>query len=321
MNMLWWSLILVAGALPLVFCLQESMDSSKDQQQDYRLDLMAASIRQLTELAEKLDKKLKLVQTMEKRLELVEKEQKRLTEQDTIHEKLKVDVAVDRTIAGQPESHLEKRSDDTASWEPVVAQVTQRLNLAEANIEALKNSVVADQQRTGTVYVRWGNSICPGSAETVYSGIVGGSWFNDVGSATSYLCLPHDPNFGGHTIPRYGNGKLYGAEYETCDEPECDLTPSCAVCRISRESYFMLPARNTCYPGWTFEYSGYIMASYPSHSGGTEYICVDSSLNYTEGSGGDQNGAMLHYTAYVCGSLPCPPYIEHRVVVCVVCSK
>lgn len=152
-------------------------------------------------------------------------------------------------------------------------------------------------------------------------GIVGGSWFNDVGSATSYLCLPHDPNFGGHTIPRYGNGKLYGAEYETCDEPECDLTPSCAVCRISRESYFMLPARNTCYPGWTFEYSGYIMASYPSHSGGTEYICVDSSLNYTEGSGGDQNGAMLHYTAYVCGSLPCPPYIEHRVVVCVVCSK
>ncbi|XP_025081098.1 uncharacterized protein LOC112556365 [Pomacea canaliculata] len=345
MNMLWWSLILVANMLPRVFCVQESVDTSKGDQQTSGLELMAASIRQLAELSEKLEKRLELVENMDKRLELFDKFEKRFelvqkmeekleliekrfNEQDKINQQLKSSLETilkaveDGTTGKHSESgYVEKRSDDAGTWEPVVAQVTQRLNLAEANIQALRNLATAEQQARGSVYTRWGSSQCPSSATTVYSGYVGGSWYGHSGGASNYLCLPPDPTFTNHTVPRYPHALLYGAEYETCDEPECDLNPTCAVCHMWRESSMMLPGRNTCYSGWTLEYSGYLMTTYYNQPAGTEYICVDSSLGSVPGTKADDNGAVLYYTIYECGSLPCPPYINEKVAVCAVCSR
>ncbi|XP_025081101.1 uncharacterized protein LOC112556368 [Pomacea canaliculata] len=302
-----WMLVLVAHLLPHVFCL--SVDSSRDQ----RLELMATSIKELRELAEKLDKRLdehdKIIQQMKL---FLDREEGRMQMPALTH----------ANIRKSAESlFLDKRSDDIASWEPVVAQVTQRLNLAEADIQALKNADIAEQQARGTTYVRWGNNACPSSSEIVYSGYVGGSWYAHAGAATNYLCLPPDPTFTNHTLPRYAHAFVYGAEYETCDEPECNLSPTCAVCHTPRESSVMLPARNTCHPGWTLEYSGYLMTNAPSYAGSMEYICVDSGMGYIPSNKADDNGAMLHYTIYQCGSLPCPPYIGDRIVVCAVCSK
>lgn len=151
-------------------------------------------------------------------------------------------------------------------------------------------------------------------------GFIGGSWYHDSGAAPNYLCLPHDPTFDSHVVPINGHAKLFGTEYQTCDEPECELLPSCAVCHISRESHMMLPARNTCYSGWTLEYSGYLMANDVGYAG-MEYICVDSSRGSILGTNADENGALLYYTAYQCGSLPCPPYVNDKTVLCAVCSK
>nr|KAG5694127.1 hypothetical protein BaRGS_005882 [Batillaria attramentaria] len=39
----------------------------------------------------------------------------------------------------------------------------------------------------------------------------------------------------------------------------------------------MVPGKNTCWPEWTLEYSGYVMTGYPSGHGASEYICVDKS--------------------------------------------
>ncbi|XP_025114092.1 uncharacterized protein LOC112576074 [Pomacea canaliculata] len=317
MKILSLSLVLVAH----VCCLLESVNSNDGQKDDYSLRLMAETIKHLTTAIGKLEKRLRTVDKLEERLdeqdEVIRQLQMSLTGHDAKSEELTAAVREESRSAEQKSYYRGKRADDTASWELVLAQVTQRLNLAEANIQALKNS----DQAKGTLYVRWGQSVCPGSAELVYSGYIGGSWYDDAGGATNFLCLPPDPTFGHHAVPKYGHAKLYGTEYQTCDEPECDLSASCAVCRISRESSMMLPARDTCYPGWTLEYSGYIMTNDPKFAGGMEYICVDSSHGFIPSSHADENGALLLYTTFVCGSLGCPPYIGDNIVLCAVCSK
>nr|KAG5687560.1 hypothetical protein BaRGS_023116 [Batillaria attramentaria] len=120
-------------------------------------------------------------------------------------------------------------SDDVGSLQPVINHMTQQLNEVTADVQALKNANVLNEQARG-----------------------------------------------------HGAANLYGAEYETCDEPECDLTPVCAVCRVPRAAVVMVPGKNTCWPEWTLEYSGYRHGNrYPSgtrrfgvHLRGQESWCV-----------------------------------------------
>ena len=140
------------------------------------------------------------------------------------------------------------------------------------------------------------------------------------GSAANHLCLPLTPVFDDHPLPRYPTGSLYGAEYETCDEPECDMTPACSICRTPRQAQVMVPGTNVCQDGWHLEYSGYIMAEMDGRMP-SEYICVDRSRGYVHGTQGNQNGHLLYYTAVHCTSLSCPPYVDNKIVSCAVCSK
>ena len=39
-------------------------------------------------------------------------------------------------------------------------------------------------------YTRWGNSTCPYGADTIYSGVVAGSYYNHKGAAVDPLCIP-----------------------------------------------------------------------------------------------------------------------------------
>ena len=140
------------------------------------------------------------------------------------------------------------------------------------------------------------------------------------GSAANYLCLPRDPVFDDYPMPRYGATHLYGAEYETCDEPACDMSAACSVCRTPRQAQVMVPGTNVCQDGWHLEYSGYLMAQLPGHAP-SEYICVDSRHDYIQGTQGDDNGKLLYYTLVHCTSLSCPPYVDSKIVPCVLCSK
>ena len=140
------------------------------------------------------------------------------------------------------------------------------------------------------------------------------------GSAANYLCLPPNPVFDDHPPPRYGVTHLYGAEYSTCDEPECDMSAACSVCRTPRQAQVMVPGTNVCQDGWHLEYSGYLMAQRPMDTA-SEYICVDRSRGYIQGTQGDENGRVLYYTVVHCDSLSCPPYVDNKVVSCAVCSE
>ncbi|PVD19662.1 hypothetical protein C0Q70_20152 [Pomacea canaliculata] len=173
----------------------------------------------------------------------------------------------------------------------------------------------------GTVYTRWGNKGCASTAATVYSGYVAGSLYTKFGSGANFLCLP--PNPVASTIAKPGSvANLYGAEYEVTNRAENDYDALCAVCFVkNRTANIMVPGTNKCPTGWTTEYTGLLMSGYDGHAGSSEYICVDSKLEGRVGSGANNNGRLMYYVAGVCGSLPCPPYVNNNILQCVVCTK
>ncbi|KAL8585105.1 hypothetical protein ACOMHN_013123 [Nucella lapillus] len=217
-------------------------------------------------------------------------------------------------------------SDDVDTLEPVVNQLGTQVETLSANIQALQNRVDDTERTSGTTYIRWGSKSCPSAAQLVYSGYIGGSWYDQPGGAVNYLCLPQKPEFDDHRIPPVVSShnhvqELYGAEYQALSEQIHDSLPACTACHVPKSSTVMIPATDVCMEGWTQEYHGYLMAGAPTHASGSEYVCVDSSEEYIPGTSGNENGKLLYYTVTRCGSLPCPPYVNNKIVTCVVCSK
>lgn len=217
------------------------------------------------------------------------------------------------------------RSDDMGSIQTVIDGFAQRLSEVSAEVQALKVSrdqllATVSQSQTSS-YIIWGRSTCPVSTETVYSGIIGGSPNSEAGAAANYLCLPLSPELSDSKLPTY-SAFLFGAEYQTYNTNplHANKDPLCALCRIPRAVNVMLPASNTCWPGWTLEYSGFLMAGDSRHSAASEFICIDSTLEDRAGSERNENAKLLLYTVSHCGSLPCPPYANSKVVTCAVCS-
>ena len=225
------------------------------------------------------------------------------------------------------------RSDDGGPLEAVVGQLSQRVTEISADVQALTTQLTSDirnlqgasarhdtdirDARTST-FIHWGSSSCANSTQLVYTGVVGGSPFTEAGAATNYLCLamsgvPTD-------LTRSPGAHLAGTEYQTGGSPQ-DRDAVCAVCRPSHSTTIMIPGTNVCAAGWTLQYTGYLMAGHgTAHVAGTEFICVDTSLESRPGSGDNHDGKLLYYTGAVCGSLPCQPYAQDRTIVCAVCS-
>ncbi|XP_019632052.1 PREDICTED: uncharacterized protein LOC109475730 [Branchiostoma belcheri] len=188
--------------------------------------------------------------------------------------------------------------------------------------------------QTGTsVYVRWGRKTCPTNhgTELIYSGVAGGSAHDQPGGGTNYQCLPTDPQWGRYQDGvQGGKAFMYGAEYQLNTNIPFGSTSlhdndvPCAVCYVpTRGSKLMIPARNTCYSGWTREYHGYLMAEHHSHAGSKEYVCVDEQPEVMPGGQANHNGALFYPVEARCGSLPCSHdhYVEGRELTCVVCTK
>ena len=151
-------------------------------------------------------------------------------------------------------------------------------------------------------------------------GSVGGAWYDADGVAVNYLCLPKQPQWLSQ-ISGYGQN-LYGGEYGGTDfgQQNGDDAP-CVVCRTTANSVVMIPARTSCYSGWTRQYYGYLGAGDYSHKAASEYICVDRNAEAITRGRTDNNGKILRSVRTNCGSLPCPPYESGKSVTCVVCSK
>ena len=186
-----------------------------------------------------------------------------------------------------------------------------------------------EERNGGTVYVRWGHTQCPSTAQLVYSGRAGGAHHTHSGGGSNPQCLPLDPNF----LTPISNGPqhrdyMYGAEYFTYGDSNSPGNAAhfsdvpCAVCHVSnRTAAYMVPAKYTCPSGWTREYYGYLMTEYyKAHR--VQYICVDNAFKFVPGSASVKfNGMLLHFIEGRCGSLPCLPYDETKELSCAVCTK
>ena len=133
--------------------------------------------------------------------------------------------------------------------------------------------------------VRWGRTSCPGnqSTELVYSGRAGGSWWNQDGGATNYLCMPDNPDYLQYDSGVQGENYVYGVEYKLSPGQPLRVNPNvwahnvpCAVCMaVSRCSLLMIPGKTSCPVSWTTEYVGYLMSGPLAHPPPTTYECAD----------------------------------------------
>ena len=84
----------------------------------------------------------------------------------------------------------------------------------------------------------------------------------------------------------------------------------------------MIPGTMTCPAGWTQQYTGHLASEDHNHASIAEYVCLDGQPeDVAGGSGSNGQATYFYYTVYMCGALPCPPYVARKVVTCVVCSK
>ena len=180
----------------------------------------------------------------------------------------------------------------------------------------------------GAIYIRWGKSTCPTSAgaELVYSGIAGGSFFYTRGGGANYLCLPKEAQYSPNLSYRSGYihaSRIQGAEYQhPTNGVSKDQNVPCAVCHVpSRTTLLVIPARYTCPSSWTREYYGYLMSEYRTHHRST-FECVDIAMEHLPGGHANTDGALFYHTECHCNhGIPCPPYIDHKELNCVVCTK
>ncbi|XP_065908938.1 short-chain collagen C4-like [Dysidea avara] len=190
-----------------------------------------------------------------------------------------------------------------------------------------KPPVVADNKQCNcqpgvVTYVRWGNSTCPYGADTIYSGVVAGLWYDYQGAAVDPLCLPPTPQYLEFQAGYQSFHLIYGAEYKTHSGSPLnhinDRNVPYALCQVNgRTIKIMIPSRYECPPNWT---RGYLMAGHhTSFKGATQFTCIDKSLGVIPGSGATNNGGHQFYTV----EAACNYYhsCSDKELTCVVCTK
>jgi hypothetical protein len=153
----------------------------------------------------------------------------------------------------------------------------------------------------------------------------------ETGGGANNLCLPEDPIFTDYVDGHHGGAHLFGTEIEVDDHVSRVLfgrtafnqNIPCAVCRSTRISYVMVPSCAHCYSGWTEEYTGYLIASYPNKPQ-ADFVCLAAGLEFVPNRTANDDDNVMKPVEVQCGahrSLPCPPYVQGRELACVVCTK
>ena len=189
---------------------------------------------------------------------------------------------------------------------------------------------VDDPGMSGVTYVQWGRKQCSAAGvQTLYTGVAAGSLYSHAGGGANTQCLSLDPTWGYYSDGLQGASYIYGTEYQLehgiqpfVNKGLHDYDVPCALCYASNNNtQFMLPGRNSCPSRWSTAYYGYLMADHYGRSTGRyTYVCVDHNAEPI-GSSSSLNGNLFYPVEAVCGSLPCPPYVNGRELTCAVCTK
>ena len=161
----------------------------------------------------------------------------------------------------------------------------------------------------------------------VYNGVMAGTDSRKTGGGSEYVCLPKYPQYSTYIARTQHHAKLVPAEYELpVTQNGYQYNVPCAVCKTTRMDTLMIPARTSCYSGWTLEYQGYLETEHDEHSRSTKFICVDKNYDVIPGSRANQHPAThLYHVEVDCstGNIPCSyyQYNNFKKVTCVVCSS
>ena len=178
----------------------------------------------------------------------------------------------------------------------------------------------------GLTYIRWGQTTCPDTpgTELIYSGRAAGSYFDQKGGTSDYLCSPDTPQYLTSRPGVQGNSPIYGTEYQIHSTLPIDVddhTVPCAVCTTQqRTSLLMIPARISCTDSWTLEYNGYLMTENKRYyRKASEFI--DKDPETVPGEASNSNGVLFYHAEAVCNGLQCPPYDQEKELTCAICTK
>ncbi|WAR21303.1 hypothetical protein MAR_015277, partial [Mya arenaria] len=226
----------------------------------------------------------------------------------------------------------------------------QALQNAHTSLNGQVNTMTTQTGTNGSIFIRWGRKQCPTNADLIYKvikhsvwklqefgrknihsfclGYTSGKRYDDVGSGVDTFCLPEEPLWGKYSDASNGyRAYIYGSEiHHDASDNEFPYAVHnqdmpCAVCLSERALNLMIPGRTACYPGWTLEYSGYMMTNVQGRESGQDTICVDDHPEFLDHGGSDDSQHILYLVEAQCGSLPCPPYVNNRELPCAVCSK
>ena len=129
------------------------------------------------------------------------------------------------------------------------------------------------------------------------------------------------PGYSSYTPGVQGNSYMYGAEYEQPISGTGNDDATCAVCYVStRETVLMVPAKTSCPTSWTREYHGYLMSAHRLDSSRSSFVCIDGAYEPVQGGQGHRSNGHLYHVKAVCGTMPCPPYVNYKELTCAVCS-
>ena len=84
----------------------------------------------------------------------------------------------------------------------------------------------------------------------------------------------------------------------------------------------MVPGTYECPPGWSPEYSGWLMTEHYGHKGRQEFVCLDKDPETVPGEANNDDGALMYHVQGACNrGIPCPPYNGLKEMSCAVCTK
>ena len=174
-------------------------------------------------------------------------------------------------------------------------------------------------------YTRWGSRSCPNGTDLVYTGVTGGSIWNDKGGGANLLCMPMDPEYELSHIPGVrGHATIGAVGYSSPIRGSHNALAACSVCLVKNRSIvIMIPAKANCPANWNREYYGYLMSEYRGHYR-YMYECIDKEMDTIVGYQNGQHGALIRHvearcdTGLICGH---EKYSSVKEMNCVVCSK
>lgn len=205
------------------------------------------------------------------------------------------------------------------------------VNTLNKQIKDLRTKL-AQEQKGGATYTRWGRTTCGSDATLVYRGKVGGRYSSQHGGGANYVCLHESPEWGNFSTTDQRDAYVYAAEYAQLDRHNLFETTNaqslngrfvpCAVCHsVKRTATIMTPGRLSCEKGWTMEYNGLLVSGYAISRASYVFECLDLAPETTKGSRTSYSARMYAVQVYCRQGSLCPDYVHFRELTCVVCTK